>query len=201
MQIPGPVGRLDTATLLQLEADRSLTDHDHREVVIELARLSAQAPIESSPDVRPGVSRIPLCHSCGCDGYRKLSLIHAGGISLSEGSTRGIGMTLGGSIGIGGASTTTATQTALSAIASPPERRSAAVEAVAIGFLIMLLGLVVFASVHWAIVPIVACGLAVGVAVWQYRRSNTQFTLEYDAARAKWDRSYMCDRCGDIALL
>ena len=128
-------------------------------------------------------------------------MIHAGGISLSEGSTRGIGMTLGGSIGIGGASTTTSTQTALSAIASPPERRSAAVEAVAIGFVILLVGLFVFANVHWVILLIVVCGLGVAVAVLQYRRSKTQFALEYDAARAKWDRSYMCDRCGNIALL
>ena len=54
MQLPGPVDRLDTATLERLEADRSLADEDYREVVIELARRLAQAPIESPTDVRRG---------------------------------------------------------------------------------------------------------------------------------------------------
>lgn len=55
--------------------------------------------------------------------FTKLSVVHAAGVSLSEGTAKGLGVSLGGSIGVGAAGTSNVNQTMRSAAAAPPEAR------------------------------------------------------------------------------
>jgi hypothetical protein len=143
-------------------------------------------------------SSIRACGNCGSDSLKKLSLIYEGGFSATEGVSKGIGLTLGGSLGVGAAKSVGTSQTALSARVAPPAKKKVHV-------LIYLLG--VF-GLTWmmagfgeggapqlgvmGMLVVASCGYVIYTA--HMFNKNT-----WPSLWAEWDRSFMCERCGNIA--
>ncbi len=127
-------------------------------------------------------------------------MIHAGGLSLTEGDTKGVGISLGGSLGFGVAKTTAATQTALSAVAQPPSKKK--ISGWALLGILMAFGMVSAGSQAPDGVGQVAAGVIIFALLCYYiYRVLTFNSREFPQLQARWERSYMCERCGTVVVL
>jgi DNA-directed RNA polymerase subunit RPC12/RpoP len=128
------------------------------------------------------------CSKCGSDQVRKLSVVHAGGLSQVATQTSGLGLTLGGSLGVGSAKTSGVHQTALSQAAAPPQKQNVGVLSV----LCVVLGVAFAANPEMRVMGI----LIVLVASW-YVWSRIKYNREvFPGLYHRWERTYMCERCG-----
>lgn len=201
-RIPGPVDRLDDATLIRLERDTSLPNDEYRAVLQELAKRSTNSSIGAVVVKGPQMTtRIPLCSSCGTDGLRKFSMIHASGISTSLGSTAGVGIGLGGGIGVGAASTQTRTQTALGTMTAPPTLASPRGETIAVVVIGLVLTVILQMAFTSGVVGLIGMAGSFAAGIYWYRKRKPFHKNNYRMAKERWDRSYMCERCGYIVVL
>lgn len=143
------------------------------------------------------MSRTELkCTSCGAEDVQRLSMVYQAGTSVinttTRGSTTGVGVGRGG-LGFGSASTrqtTTGTQrTQLAERAAPPARRPA-VLLVVLGIVLSLIGGAIGGPLLG--LPVLA---GFGFFAWQGFVHNSS---AYPALRERWERSWLCHRCGDI---
>lgn len=136
------------------------------------------------------------CTSCGSGDIQRLAMIYEAGTSVIDTTTRGTvagaGIGGSGSLGLGGGVTshrTTGTQmTALASRAAPPEKAKVFLW-VFLGWLVGVLLAAAFKSITAFLLPIAgACYLA-----WRGSRYNSKV---WPDLKAKWDRSWLCHRCG-----
>lgn len=125
------------------------------------------------------------CTGCGSEQSRKLSVVHAGGLSEVNTRTGGVGVGLGG-IGVGSARTRGTQQTALSQTAAPPEKKS-----VSIWLWLLLLMSIGGMQTNPALWVVIALGI--GAYIWHVMQYNRSV---FPKLFREWDRKYMCDRCG-----
>ena len=151
------------------------------------------------------------CSVCHSTNLVKLSLAYEQGLSDYQGQSRSRGLFAGtGGLGLWGGSTTTTgtSQSRLSARLSPPIKWSYWTT-----LKVWFAGLIVLCFVGGALIPANALnakefirefgwgldayvGLLVffGWFVWRYNRRI------FPVKRRNWNRSFLCRRCGDIAL-
>lgn len=130
------------------------------------------------------------CPACKSDDTKRLPLIYEMGVSAIEAGTIGVGASANG-LGVGGASTSGTVQTLLAEKVAPPEKISLARWIVAAGIVFLLIANIMPA---WFLVPVGIAMLA-GL-VWLQRRFQDFNQNEYPNMRRKWERTFMCLRCG-----
>lgn len=137
------------------------------------------------------------CPKCSSSEARSLSLIHREGLTNTQGQTAGTSVgSLGGSLGVSTmrGTITAQSQTVLSKEAAPPEARAFfpwVLSAIVLGlFVLAQLGDIGF----WTVV---AALLAV-LSVLQAKRARAFNTQELPGLKARWDQSFMCNRCGQV---
>jgi hypothetical protein len=136
------------------------------------------------------------CPGCGGEQFRKLSLIHDGGVSHTSSATKGVGVTLGGGIGIGSAKSRGMNVTELARKAAPPEKISL-LKAVGAG---LFFGFFVAAMLPqgWEILALLAfLALPIGAGYWVVKYNRETWAPAY----AAWQKRFMCDRCGEVFAL
>jgi hypothetical protein len=137
------------------------------------------------------------CPKCGASEVRKLSLIYDEGRSTirTQSQTVGAGFS-GGGMGFGSASTSTTgqQQTALSKQAAPPARK-----------MWLLWGAVAVVSGFMALGGLrhPGFGTLVLIAIVAWAARSAMRGREYNATvhpglLERWQRSWMCNRCGDM---
>lgn len=138
----------------------------------------------------------PRCPGCAGEQFRKLSLVFSSGISHVNTRSSGLGVSLGGGVGVGGASTKGVHVTELARKVAPPEPMSLW-KAGLIGF---VLGAIVVAMLPAGVGPyatLLVWIVPIGT-VWYARKHNREV---YAPAYAAWERKFMCDRCGEVFSL
>lgn len=130
------------------------------------------------------------CSQCNSGDVRKLSLVYESGLSHTSSRTTGMGFGLGGGIGVGAAKTHGTSLTATAAKAAPPQKRP---------LLWPIIMLLIFGL--WGIEPhqqaaLIVALIAAIIIVNRYRFNTQQWPQIYD----RWDRSYLCERCGAMMI-
>src|SRR5690606_36594115 len=154
-------------------------------------------PPEASGDWR--------CPACGGTDLKKHSLIYqeTRHTSTSTSKAAGIGVVRGGiGIGIGGARSSGVTLSDLARRAAPPDKEQIAQATASGGGLLLTLGTAALAAflanravgLLWAVLAFIAVFL-IGV-VLSGARGAPELERQYRAALDRWNRSYMCMRCG-----
>lgn len=168
-------------------------------------RANSTSFASSNAPIRHQEAGLPRCSNCGSDSLKKFSVIHAAGLSHQKGSVTGVGMSLGGSLGVGVGSTKSVSQTVLSAAAQPPVPKKISYWSYAgvfFGISWLIAGISTIGEAQGGSIPLVVLGFAVLVAsamhIYRARKYNSN---ELPSALLKWDRSFMCERCGNIMTL
>ena len=129
------------------------------------------------------------CPSCGHDQWKSASLVHKEGSSSLSSKSVGIGVSLDGSVGAGGASTSGVQQTELSRMAAPPATFVNTTRCL-LGVLVTgVLGFV--SSTWWWLTGICAIGVVL------FYRSETK---QDDILSHRYKNTRMCTRCGMFYL-
>jgi hypothetical protein len=152
----------------------------------------------------------PQCPNCRSTDLKKVSLAYQEGVSHLQGHSRLRGFVFGGGGGplfVAGRATISGIQrTELSKMLEPPVKWSYTrlfVRAVAVTVVAIAAGVVFVASstppvstlpikLYVFIAPVIFLFLT--FLVWRYNR------LEYPLAYARWNRSYVCQRCGTVSV-
>jgi hypothetical protein len=137
------------------------------------------------------------CTKCGTEEVRRLSLIYEEGLAIINTRSQSSGAAFGGggaSFGSASTHTTGTQQTALSKKAAPPTKRHTILWGIAAGILgmIALSGLTSpsFGLLIWA-------GLA-AFAARMTLQAKAYNAMVFPDAHARWQRSFMCNRCGEV---
>lgn len=145
----------------------------------------------------------PKCHS---DEWKSLSFLYQAGISVLNAKTSatggGVGIGTGGvGVGVGGSTgkTTGALQSGLSTQAAPPAKPSKMPAGVIYWGLVILL-LMGLGEKNAVIAAIVLFG---AIYKWgdfsaRWKTQELEDAKNYEINRARWERSRMCQRCGEI---
>ena len=147
------------------------------------------------------------CPRCGSDDLRSLSVVHASGVSHTQGFSGGTGLAFGTdddpTIVGGGLSSSSVQHTALARAAAPPEPQTLGVApAVFVGgvaaLMLYLLGFWRLGLI--GLIPATVLGGVAGYAWYQrqYRAIQEYNETVYRPQRASWERKVMCLRCGAI---
>lgn len=146
------------------------------------------------------------CPKCGSDSWKSLSFLYNAGIMDVNTETnttgRGIGIGTGGvGVGVSGSTGNTAgsLQSGLSALAAPPEKPQK-IHAGVIYWGLVLLFLAMSGKENTVVGFVV---LVIAIYSWSgfNARSKAQGAKDiedYQIASARWERSRMCQRCGEI---
>jgi DNA-directed RNA polymerase subunit RPC12/RpoP len=142
----------------------------------------------------PGASGVATtgitCTNCGSEKIQKVSLVHESGTSTISATTMGAAVGTGG-IGVGAAKTEGTQTTAISARVAPPPHPHALFLAFGCFFpILVLFGVFGVPWIWFCAVWGTAAALA-AYADWQAYKLRPQL-LE------KWERQYLCLRCGTI---
>jgi|GEM_PF-446527 len=158
-----------------------------QETVEALPAAYASPPL---PALAAGHPRVALCcPQCGSDNVRRLALIYREGLTQVSLATGGAGAGWGGAGGMA-AGTTGRQQTMASIGAAPPAPTGMAL-ALAIGVLGVMLA--VAGGTMGAVVGLVLLVVS-GVAVHGAWTRNHE---EYPRLLAAWEKTFMCQRCGE----
>jgi hypothetical protein len=141
------------------------------------------------------------CPKCTSGEVRKLSMIYNEGLSIintrTQSSAAGIGFS-GGGVGFGSshgsAHTTGRQQTALSKQASPPAKKHTILWGGA-SVIMAIWTLTSFFPITFGsfiLLGLTALGVRLTLKAWQFNRD------EYPDMYAKWEQSFMCNRCGEV---
>lgn len=160
---------------------------------------------------RTGVNPVDFsCPNCKSTDLRKLSLAYQEGISQINARTRLRGVVVGSDgpdLVVGSGKTKGIQQTAASKTAGPPIKWSYVKLAgwsvllfVAIGWIVFYANTVTTNSQTVASVPLVVYAIVAGCIVISlfagfWRHNHATYPRQY----AKWDRSFVCNRCGRIS--
>lgn len=158
----------------------------------------AAAPTSAVSAARESTPRGLACSRCGSDDVRRLSIIHSGGLTHVATETVGI-MATGRQIGVGAAATAGSHTTDLALLAAPPppeSRRSPAARAVFGCVFVIAAAESYFGGSAWYGTTFLIVGLVSFVLARDARQFNT--TWDYPQRLARWERSFMCLRCGNV---
>jgi DNA-directed RNA polymerase subunit RPC12/RpoP len=169
---------------------------------------AATPPIPPAPRGNPAFR----CPNCGSEDVRRLSVVHASGLSTTQASSSAVGLGVGGDgdLGLAGGviSSSGIQETALARAAAPPTPMTVSttpaatwgclaglVAAAVIGSAIHTESADVLSFLGWA-----AVAALVGRAIYktQYSTAKEHNDRFYRPKKAIWDRSIMCMRCGAI---
>ena len=125
------------------------------------------------------------CPNCGSDQWKSASLVHKEGVSTSDSTSSGIGVSSAGTIGVGGASTSGTQQTELSKLTTPPATFVKTTRCLIGALITGLFGLA--ASWWWWLTALFVIGVIV------FYRSETK---EDDILSVRYKNTRMCARCG-----
>lgn len=133
------------------------------------------------------------CPRCKSEDVQRFAVVHKQGVTNSESATTAVGTGDRGYVGVGTASTSTVSTTKLAAETAPPAAR----DVLSPGFFAVLSALGLFSTFGmpgvWRIVWLAI--LLVSVPMLRARRRYNRDELP--GLRAKWDRSFLCGRCGE----
>lgn len=157
---------------------------------------SAQPPAAWAP---PQPSAL-ACTQCGSENVRTVPMVHAGGISNTTSKTSGTGVGLGrGGLGVGFGSATThgVSQTQLSQSLAPPGAPSLFKR-----LLLVLVGAWLISGASSSVVGATLGGLVFlgalgGLGYWAWT-NYVERRDEYRVAHDRWQKSFLCDRCGTV---
>jgi hypothetical protein len=125
------------------------------------------------------------CPGCGFDQWKSARLVHMEGSSTIASSSVGVGVTSGGSMGVGAASSCGVQQTQLAKLATPPTPFLKTGACVGGAFITVLLGLA--ASWWWWWTALFVVGVVV------FYRSEAK---EDEILSERYKNTRMCTRCG-----
>jgi hypothetical protein len=151
--------------------------------------MSTQTQIVPEPERLNSIA----CTKCGSAEVRRLSLIYEEGLSHSAGQSQ----TAFGGGGFGTTASTFSTstsQTALSKKAAPPTKKHTILLAMLAGFLgfCTVAGIANFS--FWALV----FGGLTYLVVMKTLKAKAYNAMSFPEERARWERSFMCNRCGGV---
>src|ERR1051326_5517177 len=136
------------------------------------------------------------CPRCGSANVAKASLLHEQGISVSARGSVGIAFTGDGDLGFVQGSSRGVSQSELSRRLAPPVRQSTAgavAACVLLGGGAAVIGGLLVGT--WLALSLLVVAVVGAVAIDGGRRPISE--AEYRQQRAKWDRLYVCSRCGE----
>jgi hypothetical protein len=137
------------------------------------------------------------CTQCGSTEVRRLSLIYEEGLAIisTQSQTAGVGFGGGGaSFGSASTHTTGTQQTALSKKAAPPTKKHTILWAMLAGFV----GLVALSGIsHFSFWTLVFAGLTY-LCVQKALKAKAYNAMVFPEEHARWQRSFMCNRCGGV---
>jgi hypothetical protein len=137
------------------------------------------------------------CTKCGSAEVRRLSLIYNEGLAIINTTSASSGVAFGGggaAFGSSSTSTTGTQQTALSKQAAPPRKKHTILWAILAGVL-GFLALGGLADLSFSVIVFAALAALAGRMSLKAKAYNaTKFPEEY----ANWERSFMCNRCGQV---
>jgi len=144
------------------------------------------------------------CVKCGSDRIKSLKLVHEDGFMRNLSGTTGVAVSRGG-VAVGAATTKGVSQSETSRRYAPPatpQTTSLFAQALFFALILALIIAYVASNSPWMLL------VAVPVAVWVYvkvRRStvvsNAREQSRYSEAMGAWERSYLCERCGQVFAL
>ena len=136
------------------------------------------------------------CPHCQSTEIQRFSVAYQSGISQINTKTAGIGMSLSGKVGIGGAQTKGQSQTELSRTTAPPKKLTYGIWIVC-GFVASFFLSFLFNQI---LPQTLADGLAisgsVGLALYFMYRSFRFNRDVYPKLMQQWENSWVCFRCG-----
>ena len=137
------------------------------------------------------------CTKCGSAEVRRLSLIYNEGLAIINTTSNTSGAAFGGggaSFGSASTRTTGTQQTALSKQAAPPRKK----HTILWGMLAGILGLVTLSGLSdFSFSVIVFAALAVLAGRMSLKAKEYNMT-KFPELYATWERSFMCNRCGQM---
>jgi hypothetical protein len=146
-----------------------------------------------------------ICPRCGSEDTRRLSLVHAEGMTSISGSvsTTGIGASSGGvGIGVSSSDVKGSQQSALSKLVAPPGAKTAGggrVGAMILSwFVLMVIQVTVLnipALIAWLIASVAAIAVYKVVPESDDERWNR---VQLPKERSIWERKFLCRRCGEV---
>ena len=125
------------------------------------------------------------CPNCGSEQWKSASLVHKEGASTSASTSVGIGLSSGGTLGVGGASTSGVQQTELSRLTAPPATFVNTTRCLIAVLVTGVLGFI--ASWWWWFTALCVVGVVL------FYRSEIK---EYDVLWERYENTRMCTRCG-----
>jgi len=137
------------------------------------------------------------CTKCGAAEVRRLSLIYQEGLSTINTQSQTMGSSFGGggaAFGSASTNTTGQQQTALSKQASPPAKKHTilwSIAAAIVGF--MTLGSLAHPGLG-DLIGIAATAASVRFAL----QAKAYNALKFPELYQRWERSFMCNRCGEV---
>jgi hypothetical protein len=150
-------------------------------------------------NIVPDAARITnlACTKCGAGEVRRLSLIYQEGLSTINTQSQTMGSSFGGggaAFGSASTHTTGRQQTALSKQASPPAKKHTilwSISAAMFGF-VSLAGLA-----HPGFGTVITIGIT-AMSVRFALRAKAYNALKFPELYQRWERSFMCNRCGEV---
>ena len=136
------------------------------------------------------------CTKCGSAEVRRLSLIYSEGLAIINTNSQTSGAAFGGGgASFGSASTHTSgtQQTALSKQAAPPRKKHTILWGILAGFL----GVMALSGLSdFSVSVLVFAGLA-ALAGRMSLKAKAYNAMTFPDLYARWERSFMCNRCGE----
>ena len=142
------------------------------------------------------------CPRCGSDGIQKARILYETGTSSIKMTSSGMGVTGGGSVGVGIATATGGTQTELFKKLSPPTKPQRNTGLTLGMFALIILGIsyTIGALVGGKIVhSLFGIGFMSGgfFLIRSMEESLKKAQAQYQVDYANWGRLWFCNRCGD----
>lgn len=144
------------------------------------------------------------CPKCGStEHYFKVSALYENDTSNTASKTAGVGISLSGGVGVGVGSSRGTQQTLLAARLQPPERPikpDSTAKAIALGIVTAAL-VATLAVASWYITAVIV-GLLFGsgvLAMMGNSRAYPRQLAQYHDDLARWQRQWICRRCGEVS--
>lgn len=172
----------------------------------EHSDLAEACPQCGRPAERPRARSNYVCPKCGSENTQLVSLVHEGQTKSATSRTSGSGLNYSGhDIGAiaGTARTTTNSRTMLGSRAAPPDKRPLTGPGATLGlsfFAALLIG--GFVGIIGPDTAALAVGLIVGlgaaaVTMYENRVNRRYNNFEWPDLYRRWQRLFLCHRCGE----
>jgi DNA-directed RNA polymerase subunit RPC12/RpoP len=169
-------------------------------------------PVSSAPkaSARQDSPATPTwaCPKCAGAEFKKFSLLYEENRSTSQSKTAGVGLGYGGGgfgVGVGGARSQGVSMTDLAQRVSPPDKNAMTEQANGGPLAVLMIlgaGAAFFVyqvwGIAWGVGTFVALFFASAIAVGSV--TGPEIEARYKSASRRWNRSYLCLRCGETVL-